>query len=296
MIKRNNILRISILPLIVLTLLALADPQKDKNDQGKSEGKENDDIARGRVKNQDDKDQGNDNKRGKNDDDRGRDNDDRGRNKDSRDDDHGRDNDEKHNKQYNDHKGNSGKNKNRTDDDNWEIKRGKGNSRMMNGKRDIDIDWGINNWADRKHPRKQKKVSVCHNPSGNNSGNSVTINISENAVQAHLNHGDIIGECSNNYNDRWSREYIKSRESVYNTYEQTYETMSYSEALLKYAMEKLLGVRTNLNSSRVSLNAQEVQRREGLILELQNNVTDLENQLNLTRNKLDSDVNIIVQL
>lgn len=276
--KRNNILRISILPLIVLTILALTDPQKDKNGQGKSEGKENDDIGKGRVKNQGNNNQGQDNKQ----------------DKDNRND--KSDKDEQSNSNYEDNKGNSGKNKEKSEGNHLEINRGKGNSKLMNGKRDIDIDWGINNWADRKHPKNQKKVSICHNPSGNDSGNSVTINVSENAVQAHLNHGDIIGNCSNNYSDRWSREYIKSRETVYNTYEQTYETMSYSESLLKYAMEKLLGIRTNLNTSRVNLSAQEVQRREGLILDLQNNVTDLENQLDLTRNKLDSDVNIIVQL
>jgi len=276
--KRNNILRISILPLIVLTILALTDPQKDKNGQGKSEGKENDDIGKGRVKNQGNNNQGQDNKQ----------------DKDNRND--KSDKDEQSNSNYEDNKGNSGKNKGKSEGNHLEINRGKGNSKLMNGKRDIDIDWGINNWADRKHPKNQKKVSICHNPSGNDSSNSVTINVSENAVQAHLNHGDIIGNCSNNYSDRWSREYIKSRETVYNTYEQTYETMSYSESLLKYAMEKLLGIRTNLNTSRVNLSAQEVQRREGLILDLQNNVTDLENQLDLTRNKLDSDVNIIVQL
>lgn len=287
--KRNNILRISILPLIVLTLLALSDPQKDKNGQGKSEGKENDDIGKGRVKNQGDNNQGQDNKRDKDDDDRGK-------GKDNHDGENGKDKDDKYNGKYNDNKGNSGKNNDRSEGDHWELKKGKGNSRVMNGKRDIDIDWGINNWADRKHPKSQKKVNICHNPSGNDSGNSVTINVSENAVQAHLNHGDIVGNCSNNYSDRWSREYIKSRETVYNTYEQTYETMSYSESLLKYAMEKLLGVKTNLNTSRLNLSTQEVQRREGLILDLQNNVTDLENQLDLTRNKLDSDVNIIVQL
>ena len=276
--KRNNILRISILPLIILTILALADPQKYKNGQNKSEGKENDEIGKGRVKNQGNKNQGQDNKE---------DNDKRNNKGDK---------DKQSNSNYDDIKGNSGKNKGKSEGDHFEIDHGKGNSKLMNGKRDIDIDWGINNWAERKHPKNQKKVSICHNPSGNDSGNSVTINVSENAVQAHLNHGDIIGNCSNNYSDRWSREYIQSRETVYNTYEQTYETMSYSESLLKYAMEKLLGVKTNLNTSRVNLSAQEVQRREGLILDLQNNVTDLENQLDLTRNKLDSDVNIIVQL
>lgn len=283
--KRNNILRISILPLIVLTLLALADPQKDKNGQGKSESKENDEIGKGRVKNQGNNNQGQDNKQDK-------DGDDRGKGKDNRDGENGKDNDDK----YNDNKGNSGKNNDRSEGDNWELKKGKGNSKLMNGKRDIDIDWGINNWSQRKHPKDQKKVSICHNPSGDDSGKSVNINISENAVQAHLNHGDRVGSCPDNYSDRWTPGYIRSREVVYNTYEQTYETMSYSEALLKYAMEKLLGVQTNLNTSRVNLSTQEVQRREALILDLQNNVTGLENQLNLTRTKLDSDVNIIVQL
>jgi len=276
----NNFLRISILPLIVLTLLILSDPQKDKNERGKSEKNEKDQSGKGNDKNQADKTDGKDKSQymdGRYDRNNGKDVD-------------------KGNGQYNDNKGNSGNNKNKSGDFIWEVKRGKGNSKLMNGKRDIDIDWGINNWAERKYPKNQKKVSICHNPSGNDSGNSVTINISENAVQAHLNHGDTMGDCSNNYSDRWSREYIQSREIVYNNYEQTYETMSYSEALLKYAMEKLLGVKTNLNSTRVNLNAQEVERREGLILDLQNNVTDLENQLNLTRNKLDSDVNIIVQL
>jgi hypothetical protein len=271
----NNILRISLLPLIILTFLILSDPENIKNDQGKSEKNEKDQNGKVKDKNQNGKYGGND----------------KNQNKDDRDNKNDMDN-----KQYNTSKGNTGKNKDKSDNAIWELKKGKGNSRVMNGKRDIDIDWNINNWAERKHPKNQKKVSICHNPSGNDSGNSVTINISENAVQSHLNHGDVMGDCSNNYSDRWSREYIQSREIVYNNYEQTYETMSYSEALLKYAMEKLLGIETNLNSTRVNLNAQEVERREGLILDLQNNVTDLENQLDLTRNKLDSDVNIIVQL
>jgi len=286
--KRNNILKISILPLIVISLLALADPQKGNNGQGKSEGKENDANGKDKGKNQSDKNQGKDDKKDKD----YRDDKNQRQDNDDRDDKREKGKNEK----YNDDKGKSGKNKGNTDGGNWEIKRGKGNSKVMNGKRDIDIDWGINNWAQRKHPKNQKKVSICHNPAGNDSGNSVTINISENAVQAHLNHGDIIGNCTTNYSDRWSSKYIQSRETVYTNYEQTYETMSYSEALLKYAMEKLLGVRTNLNTSRVNLTTQEVQRREGLILDLQNNVTDLENQLDLTRNRLDSDVNIIVQL
>jgi len=290
--KRNNILRISILPLIVLAVFALADPQKDKNEQGKSEGKEKDEIRRGRVGKQGEKNQEQDeNNRQEN-------NDQANKNKEGKDNDKykDKDKDKKEYGQNDDNNGKSGKSKNKSKDGNWEIKRGKGDSKIMNGNRNVTIDWGFDNWKDRKHPKKQKKVSICHNPSGDDSGKSVNINISENAVQAHLNHGDMIGNCPNNYSDRWTPGYIQSREIVYNQYEQTYETMSYSEALLKYAMEKLLGVRTNLNTNRVNFSTQEVQRREVLILDLQNNVTDLENQLDLTRNRLDSDVNIIVQL
>jgi hypothetical protein len=39
------------------------------------------------------------------------------------------------------------------------------------------------------------KVTICHIPPGN-PGNAHTITVSKNAVQAHMNHGDIMGPCS----------------------------------------------------------------------------------------------------
>jgi hypothetical protein len=44
---------------------------------------------------------------------------------------------------------------------------------------------------------KSKKVDICHIPPGNPS-NFHTINISEKAVQSHLDHGDLEGRCSDN--------------------------------------------------------------------------------------------------
>jgi len=41
------------------------------------------------------------------------------------------------------------------------------------------------------------KVQVCHIPPGNPS-NFHTITVSQNAVQAHLGHGDLVGACSSN--------------------------------------------------------------------------------------------------
>lgn len=173
--------------------------------------------------------------------------------------------------------------------------RGNGNSRNMNGKRDVDINWNLNDFDNRWNPKNSKKVTICHNPNGD-SNNGVTIRVSENALQAHRNHGDQIGECNINYSDRWSGDYIRSRENVYNTYEQTWERMSYGEALLRLAAAKILGLRTDLDRNRSTWSAAEIQRREAVIYDLENNSTALDNQLGLTRQRLDSDVNIIINL
>ena len=165
----------------------------------------------------------------------------------------------------------------------------------MNGKRDVAINWNLNDFDNRWNPRNTKKVTICHNPNGN-SNNGVTIKVSENALQAHRNHGDQIGDCNINYSDRWSRDYILSRENVFYNYEQTWERMSYGEALLQLALQKLLGLRTNLDRDRSRLSSDEIRRREALIYELENNTSALDNQLGYTRQRLDSDVNIIIKL
>ena len=41
-----------------------------------------------------------------------------------------------------------------------------------------------------------KKVTICHIPPGN-PGNAHTIRVSQNAVNAHLAHGDHLGKCAN---------------------------------------------------------------------------------------------------
>jgi len=176
------------------------------------------------------------------------------------------------------------------------IQRGVGNSFVLNGKRDIQVNWDFSNFAMRRDPENQKKISICHKPAASGKLNSVNIEISQNALNSHLNHGDQIGDCKVNYSDEWSDNYIKSRQEVYTVYEQTYETITYSEALLKYAVEKLFGIRKSLKTDKLNLSSQEVQRREMLILDLQNNVNSLENQLMQSRQKIDSDVNIIVQM
>src|SRR6476659_6543257 len=53
--------------------------------------------------------------------------------------------------------------------------------------------WDGNNYYDAKGPKGNKKVTLCHKPNG--SDYPVTINVSVNALKAHLNHGDYEGEC-----------------------------------------------------------------------------------------------------
>jgi hypothetical protein len=274
--KHNNLLRIGVLPLILFTAFAFTNLQpgkKEKEQQEREKDKSKSQPAsKGKNENakaeQNNSSKGNDHKVNGND-----------------------------NRNGNDHKVNENRKDQMQQGDKVAGTRNKshGNSKIMNGKRDSEINWGMENFAERKHPKNQKKVTICHNPSGGGS-NGVSINVSENALQAHMNHGDNTGNCNIDYSDRWSSNYVKSRENVYNRYEQTWETMSYSEALLNLAVSKLLGLRTNLDNSRSTMNSSEIQRREALILDLQNNVNSLDTQLGATRQRLDSDVNILITL
>ena len=302
--KSNNILRITILPAILLVVASFTITQKP-NDKGKDKTQEqsggkgndrqdkgNDDNGSERKKSEgENQSAGNNEQSGKGKDQQDRKNDQQGKGSD-------------HKEKGNDHKGKGdddyGKDKSAENakykhDDDGKKGRGDGNYEKMNGKRDADIDWNVNNRSDRKLPKDHKKVTVCHKPDGNGA-NGVNISISENALKAHLNHGDQAGNCNIDYSDRWSTNYVKSRENVYNSYEQSWETMSYSEALLKLAAEKLLGIKTNLSQTRSTLSTQEIQRREALIFELENNRNSLDTQLGVTRQQLNSDVNIIIKL
>lgn len=315
--KRKNILRISILPLTVLIALAVSNIQpqqgKEKNDkeQGQSGGKGKDNAhagqngSQGNAGNQGNNSgksnktqgQGNNGGQGKQNDNPGQGNSNKGQASNSQGRGNANDNQGQgkgKNNQGNDNRGNHGINNGQAG--HGKMYRSNGNNVTMNGKRDTKIDWGFEDFANRRRPGGQKKVTICHHAGGVNSEYPVTISISENAVQAHLNHGDQLGNCSVNYGDRWSSYYLDSRQNVYNSYEQAWETMSFGEALLNYAVQRLLGVRTDFDRNRINYTSQEIQRREALIYELQNNVDVLENQLGYTRQRLDSDVNIIIRL
>ena len=297
---KNNVLKISILPLVFLLAISFTGlpPQKEKGkNEDNSQGKGN----QGERRNGNDK---SDNQsRGNNNNDQGRSNDDRDEANKGRSDNNSQGNDkydQGNNKNKN--KGNSddrmnGSNDNRgSDKDKGKDKdKGNGKFRRENVKwdRDDNINWGFENYASRKRPKDNKKVTICHNTG--DSEFPVMINVSENAVKAHMNHGDQMGNCATNYSDRWPANYIRTRENVYNNYENTWETMSYSESLLRFAADRLLGIKSTFQTQRSTLSSQDIQRKEALILDLQNNVNSLENQLAVSRQRTDG-INININL
>ena len=297
---KNNVLKISILPLVFLLAISFTGlpPQKEKGkNEDNSQGKGNQGERR------DGNDKSDNQSRGNNNNDQGRSNDDRDEANKGRSDNNSQGNnkyDQGNNKNKNN--GNSDDRMNGSDDNRGSDKnkgkdkdKGNGKSRRENVKwdRDDNINWGFENYASRKRPKDNKKVTICHNTG--DSEFPVMINVSENAVKAHMNHGDQMGNCATNYSDRWPANYIRTRENVYNNYENTWETMSYSESLLRFAADRLLGIKSTFQTQRSTLSSQDIQRKEALILDLQNNVNSLENQLAVSRQRTDG-INININL
>jgi hypothetical protein len=56
-------------------------------------------------------------------------------------------------------------------------------------------------YADGSDNNNNKKVTICHIPPGN-PDNAHTIRVSENAVDAHLAHGDELGKCPDKDKDK----------------------------------------------------------------------------------------------
>jgi len=300
---KKNLLRISILPLVFLFAVSFTSlpPQKEKT-KGENPQEKGNQNNKGNSNNNADKSS----RSNQNDD--GRSGKDRGNTNNGQPEDKGQGNgNSKNNGNANDRRDDSDKNKGLGNKNN-ENGKGNGNDKDGNDKgngngkfrkeaikwdRDENVVWGFENYSSRKRPKDFKKVSVCHNTGDNDY--PVTINVSENALKAHLNHGDQVGNCTGNYSERWPADFTRTRENVYNNYQTTWETMSYSEALVRFAADKLLGIKSTFQAQRPTLTAEEIQRRELLILDLQTNVNSLENQLNISRQRT-AGLNINVNL
>lgn len=308
---KANILKVSIFPLMVVVAMSLTEFQPGKENKGNGnkgpEQKGNQDRGQASKGNSgsDNSGRGNQNSgKGKSDNGQGNQKADEGNRGNDNQGNRGNGNDDKQKGNSRGNSGHNGKSDNDkgrgNDDKNINAGNGKGNN--GNGKwrketiqwdRDENVLWGLDNYSSRKRPKDYKKVTVCHNTDDSNY--PVTITVSENALKAHLNHGDQVGGCTVDYSDRWPANFIRTRENVYNNYQTTWETMSYSEALLRFAADKLLGIKSTFQTQRATLAPDEIQRREMLIRDLQNNVNLLENQLAVSRQRT-AGINININL
>lgn len=279
--KLGYILGVAMIPFMVLGTSTFEQGNKDKNQKGNKGGKSNSE----KNEKQDDR------------------NDDRGK-----DDDYKADRKYKNDDRYENQNGNNqkGKNRNWKEDDKWD------DGRWDDDRFDVRMKklkgFKRNNWVNTvyypgvvwfgpnddyysyKGPKGNKKVSICHKPNGNDY--PVVINVSENAVKAHLNHGDYLGDCRDYDRSRYSDNYWNSRDIYYNQYAQTTETLSFGEQLLAVAIDRLTNARTQMVPMRSTLQEDELRRKEAAIINLQNDVYNLQNSLAKSNEQVGLQVNL----
>lgn len=258
--------QLTIVVSIVLAFLVFTAPAQQKEEKGKGQQKKE---QTNQGKGQDKQEKGNqgksnkDIKPGKPDQDRGNaDGDNRGQGKDK---DRGQGNDNANNRKN--EVGNAG---------------GKG--------KDDDFDWTPETFRDRNKIRNAEKVTLCHK-FNNGDEPAVTIRVSSNAMKAHMNHGDVMGECPTISDNRFSDNYLRRRTDYYNLLQDSNEEIIYSRSILDYALARLANARQQLTlMQNNNMPVADIQRRQVVVTELEQNVSVLEQLIgvaaNLVVNKL----------
>ena len=188
-----------------------------------------------------------------------------------------KDNQDKNNAKDRDNKGlekMNGNNANRNDNS-------RGNVDMRDG-----YKWDRETFKDRNKYKNQEKVTICHKFNNDNEP-AVTLRVSANALNAHLNHGDIEGSCPDVRNDRYSDDYIRERNDYYERIQESREKVLYSQSILDYAIQRLTDSRVQLvNMRNNNLPAVEIERKQATVVELEQNVSLLETLIGVTANVL----------
>ena len=235
--------------------------QAKKNKEAKANsGKNNDNAQAAEKKNQQDKESRNE----------ARDNQAKHKEKDNKGKHEGNDNKEKH-----DANNNKGKNNDMSH----------GNHDMKDG-----FKWDRETFKDRKKYKNQEKVTICHKFKKDNDP-GVTITVSSHALKAHMNHGDVMGDCPAVTNSRFSDIFQRKRKDYYNNLQNSYEQVAYSRSILDYALARLAYSRQQLAASQNSkMPVAVIERKQVTVVELEQNVSLLEALIgvaaNLVANKL----------
>lgn len=150
--------------------------------------------------------------------------------------------------------------------------------------------WNRETFKERNKIKNSEKVSVCHKFKGDGEP-GVNLKVSSHALQAHLNHGDVRGECPSNKNNRYSDLFLRRRTDYYNTVQNTHEQVNYSQSVLGYALERLTDSRQQLvimqsNNTPVQV----IEQKKATVVELEQNVSLLQTLIgvavNVVANKL----------
>jgi hypothetical protein len=137
-------------------------------------------------------------------------------------------------------------------------------------------NWNQETFKERNKIKNSSKVTLCHKFKGDGEP-GVSLTVSSQALQAHLNHGDVRGECPANTTTRFSNGFLGKRTTYYNNVQNTQEQVVYSKSVLAYALERLSNSRQQLvvmQSNNTPVQA--IEQKKATVLELEQNVSLLE--------------------
>lgn len=145
-----------------------------------------------------------------------------------------------------------------------------------NRHRNDGYNWNSETFKNRKKIKDQEKVTICHKFKDNGEP-AVSINVSSNAAQAHMKHGDVMGGCPKIKSNLYSNTYLQKRTDYYNNLQHDQEQVLYSRSIYDYALVKLTDSRLQLVSFQNNhMPAAEIERKQAAVVELEQNVSILE--------------------
>jgi hypothetical protein len=159
-----------------------------------------------------------------------------------------------------------------------------------NNDKNDGFKWDRSNFKNREKIKNKEKVTLCHKFNSNDEP-AVTIKVSSHALKAHLNHGDIQGDCPTVANKSFSDNFLRKRTDYFNTVQTNHEQVSYSRSVLDYAVARLTSSRQQLATmQRNNMPVADIERKQAKVVELEQNVSLLETLIsaaaNLVVNKL----------
>ncbi|MEP6514466.1 MAG: hypothetical protein ABJA79_11385 [Parafilimonas sp.] len=170
-----------------------------------------------------------------------------------------------------DENGNKGKNDNNGNNHDWD--------------KEYVYNWNRETFKDRQKIKNYDKVTVCHK-FRSNSGPAVTLRVSPNALKAHINHGDIMGNCPP-IKSHYSDIFLRRRNDYYNYLQESQEKVWYSRSILDYSRIRLADSRVQLVMlQNRRMPPADIERKRVTVTALEQNVTLLEALIGVTANIL----------